>query len=846
MGKLNMSLQYSFILFISVFCGTTPLAAQTDTLRLDSLPEMIVSASRISEKLLASPVSVAKLDADVARTSPAPFLYDALGYVRGVHTITPSLGFKVINTRGFANTTNVRFVQLVDGVDNQSPHIGAPMADALMPGDLDMVSAEVVAGVATALYGMNATNGLVNFQTKNPFETEGLSFRQQAALYHFGSPEGISPKAFAESSLRWAKVLSAKWAFKINTTFTKGYDWLADNRDDLYPGGNASAGLTGADNPAYDAVNGYGNESSNRRTLSLGGKNYVVARSGYLEREVADYGLQNIKAETAVFWRPAEGTELSYTLRGALLNTIYQRSNRFRLERYRLSQQVVQFKNPVVQARAYLTGENTGDSYNLRSMAENIDRRFKPDNAWFADYAAVFETAAGNGFSIADAHRVARLAADENRPRPNTATFENLIETLRHVNNWDVGAALQVKARLAHAEGVINAGKLLKMKKLDWQIGADTRDYIIVPDGNYFINPTESGADLNYWKYGFFTQVAQSLMHDKLRISATLRADKCQYFDLVWNPRLTAVYDLGRERYARFSFQNGYRFPSIFEGFSNINSGGVKRVGGLRVMSNGVFENIWLKSSIDTFQAAVNKDVNTAGLSQADAIEKNKVILQRSTYTYLQPEFMRSYEMGFRGMFFQNRLFVDVDAYYNFYENFMAQVEGSVPNTGDAAQIPTALFHRNQQTRYRLWTNSKTTAYNYGTSIEMRLKPAEKFTVAANFAYTALRHTARNDGLEDGFNTPKYSGNLSLTARGLGRHWGFGIAGRWQSGFLWQSFLVNGQVPPLGNVDAFVSCTMQKMEVKIGGTNLLNGYYYSMLGGSNIGGFYYSTITYHF
>ena len=106
--------------------------------------------------------------------------------------ITPSLGFKVINARGFTNTTNVRFVQMVDGMDIQAPHIGAPMANALGPGDLDMQSVEVLPGAASALYGMNAINGTANFIMKDPFLTQGLSFMQKAGMNHLGD-EGHDP-----------------------------------------------------------------------------------------------------------------------------------------------------------------------------------------------------------------------------------------------------------------------------------------------------------------------------------------------------------------------------------------------------------------------------------------------------------------------------------------------------------------------------------------------------------------------------------------------------------------------------------------------------------------------------
>jgi iron complex outermembrane receptor protein len=65
------------------------------------------------------------------KSSPAPSYFEAIENLKGVQLLTSSLGFKVYNTRGFANPTNVRFVQLVDGADSQAPHIGAPIGSAL-------------------------------------------------------------------------------------------------------------------------------------------------------------------------------------------------------------------------------------------------------------------------------------------------------------------------------------------------------------------------------------------------------------------------------------------------------------------------------------------------------------------------------------------------------------------------------------------------------------------------------------------------------------------------------------------------------------------------------------------
>ena len=82
--------------------------------------------------------------------------FDAIANLKGVQLITPSLGFRVYNARGFTNTSNVRFVQLVDGIDNQAPHIGSPIASGMGPTDLDIRQVEIIPGVASALYGMNS------------------------------------------------------------------------------------------------------------------------------------------------------------------------------------------------------------------------------------------------------------------------------------------------------------------------------------------------------------------------------------------------------------------------------------------------------------------------------------------------------------------------------------------------------------------------------------------------------------------------------------------------------------------------------------------------------------------
>ncbi|KUJ59805.1 TonB-dependent receptor [Flavobacteriaceae bacterium CRH] len=820
-----------------------------DSIKKEVLDEIVITASRRSENIMRSPISIEQLKSAEAKKMGAPSIYEALENVKGVQIITPSLGFKVINTRGFANSTNVRFAQLVDGIDNQAPHLGAPIANALGANDLDIDKIEIIPGTAAALYGMNAINGLANIQTKNPFEYQGVSIQQLTGVNHVGNVDRFSPKMYSQFNMRFAKAFNEKFAFKINASTTGGTDWVADDRTDLAPNVNASTNLYGNDNPAYDEVNGYGNESANRKTLNLDGKNYVVARTGYRETDITDYDIKNYKADVGFYFRPKKGNELSLTYKTALINTIYQRSNRFRLDDYTLNQVAVDYHTPIFQVKGYATSENTGNSYNLRSLAENMDRAYKSDDKWFADYTSAYKNAITNGSAIADAHKIARTTSDQGRFEPGTEAYEQKKNELTAINNWDIGAALRVKSTLVHAEGLLNWDKAFAsfFEKIDAKLlsGFDYRTYIIVPDGNYFINPKSDSENLTYQKTGGFTQVTKDLLDSKLRLGATIRVDKADYFEAKFTPQFTAVYSPKETINFRASYQNGYRFPSIFEGFSNVNSGGVKRVGGLRIMSDGIFENSYTKASIDKFQAQVNSDVNTNGLTQAQAIEKNKSIIQKNPYTYLEPEFVKSFEFGFKGLALNRNLFIDVDFYYNSYKNFIAQVEASIPNTTDPNLIPTSLYSRTTQSRYRLWTNSKSKIYNYGGSLGLKYCFDQTFSALTNLTYTKLDRTDDKDGLEDGFNTPEFNVNGTLIAENIWKNFGASATGRYQNNFDYVSFLVSGTVPAYWSMDAQINYNFQKPGViaKLGGTNILNKTYTSILGGPSIGGLYYLSLT---
>ena len=83
--------------------------------------EVVVSASRIPESIMKSPVTVEKLSGlDIQQTSTANF-FDGLHQLKGVDMNVHSLTFRYPNTRGFTGEANMRMNQIVDGIENIPP-----------------------------------------------------------------------------------------------------------------------------------------------------------------------------------------------------------------------------------------------------------------------------------------------------------------------------------------------------------------------------------------------------------------------------------------------------------------------------------------------------------------------------------------------------------------------------------------------------------------------------------------------------------------------------------------------------------------------------------------------------
>lgn len=864
--------------------------------------EVVVTASRTSEKILRSPVSVDKLDIRALKETPAASFYDALGNVKGVQLTTSSITFKVPNTRGFNIPNNFRFMQLVDGIDMQAATLGVPLGNAIGPTELDIQSIEITPGAASALYGMNAINGMSNLITKNAFNSQGLSFYQRTGVNHVDGTDH-SPAILTETAIRYAKAFNNKFAFKINSSYLQAVDWISDTRLDQNPNNRNTANpdypvLSGNENAVYDGWNKYGDDALQlSNTVSITGlkidgqsnRTLAVARTGYWEKDLVDPKVDNLKLDGALHYKINANSQISYSYRFGKMDGLFQRGNKIKLDNVIVQNHQLEFRSKEVTIKAYTSKENSGDSYNVKPLADNLDLYSGGSgSAWgtkFKNALNAFMTERGDtslrSSYLAEAMRYAREQADASRAVPGTERFNRIRDSIIRINNWDIrsaaipdapltgGAALIQKSNLYHAEGQWDLTS--KVKNFNLLIGADARIYELIPDGNNFVDfkrpidernkalPDGSFGDKVYYKkFGGFVQVTKTLFNEKLKLWGSLRADYNPEFSTKFTPRIAAVYTLDEKHNFRFTFQQGYRFPALFEALSYVNNGRVKRVGILPVINEGLGyrENSYTQSSVAAFNAAVRQ----AGNSDAAALA-NRTLLVPATLPDGEPEGINSFELGYKAVLWENKLFADVDAYINIYDGFLGQVQVFVPKGeaigSDAAVI--AMVDRNRdattgsngnaaskgQDRYRVYTNALNTYRTYGSSLALTYNFYKTFILSGNINYNAINGNEKADLFITGFNTPQWTSNLSFGNRALTKNFGFNIVWKWQDAFLWESPLVTGAVGTINTIDAQVTYRLPAMKssVKLGGTNILNNRRYQYAGGPTIGALYYAAIT---
>lgn len=842
------------------------------------LNEIVVSASRTPERVLESPVTIERMGvADIKKSASASF-YDGLENMKEVQMNTSSLSFKSINTRGFATVANTRFMQLVDGMDNASPLLNFVLGNMIGISEIDVQSVELLPGASSALYGANAFNGILFMTSKNPFTSPGIT-----AYAKFGqtSQKAAGNNDYVDYGIRLAHAFSPKIAAKANFTYMRGTDWFATNTDDKTVAGRDRSHY------GYDGINVYGDEVSTvipAPTLP----SEKVSRTGYNEIDLTDNKASNTKIDFSLHYRPLgdENLEVIWQSKFGYGNAVYQGANRYYLNNFFMQQHKLEVKGKNFFVRGYTTTEDGGQSYDMLFTGININRQWKSDTNWFTDYGNAFANATLAGQKPEQAHAGARNFADYNisptgligglvltpningndargtRLLPGTQGFKNAFNKVIAGEDVLTGSKLVDNSKIYHSDANYNFKDLIQFAEI--QVGGSYRQYELNSHGRIY---TDANSPIFYNEYGAYTQVSKKMIDDRLKFTGSVRYDKSKNFDGNVSPRVSLVYSGGESRKHNFraSFQTGFRNPSTQDQYIGFNVGSAVLLGSAPDNLTRFVETIDIKGdvgkalnngnasqTIDGTRAYNNSYLASSVLAFAAA--GNPALLQKTNASLVKPEEVKAIELGYRS--FINKTSIDINGYYNVYNNFIGNLNVVTPLYGEAIdgggltnpEGPKALqaLQSGNTRTFQLYTNTPLEIKSLGFGIGLGRKVYRDFEVSVNYNYADFSFDQSKDpSFEAGFNTPKHRAKASFGNEKLFENFGFNISARYSSSYLWQSSMVDGMIDAATVVDAQVNYSFPKLKsiLKIGAANIGGKEYAQVLGAGLIGQQYFASWT---
>ncbi|MBT7480961.1 MAG: TonB-dependent receptor [Flavobacteriales bacterium] len=847
------------------------------------IKEVKIVDSRLTQKQKESPLTIEAMDILAIKETPSVNFYDGLGALKGVDITAASLGFKIINTRGFNSTSPVRSLQIIDGVDNQAPGMNFSLGNFLGASELDILKVEIIQGASSAYFGPNAFNGVIKMNTKNPFQHQGLSVQQK-----FGS------RNLSESIIRLAEKFKDKngediFAYKINFSYMKAHDWEADNM--------AQVDGTEADinNPGgYDAVNRYGDEDTDGDLNDLrdidaddykdfGGLG-VFYRTGYMEKDIVDYNTNNLKFSSSLHYKIKPDIEMMYKFNYGTGTTVYQGDNRFSLKNIQFFQNIMEIKKEdQFFVRAYRSKEDAGNSYDAvftaiklqeHNLISNQDWYTSYKNNWKNNFSledigwSNFETTIISSFpyvaeytfngeiielvdwinltdSVLNAnaeeiialHDLTRYQTDleTNRLIPGTEEFENALNDITSKIPIEGGTGFYDKSALNH----LHAEYQLHPKFADIKIGANFRLYSPDSKGSIFMD-TDS-TKISNTEYGIYSGFEKDLYFDKLKVNGTFRMDKNENFDFNFSPAASLVYKVTETDIIRLSFSSAIRNPTLSDQYLFYNVGRAILIGNLNGHGVDYGENLV------TVQSLINYYLPRLEHRSQDSLKFFSV-------DPIRPEKAKSAELGFRTTLF-DRVYIDANYYYSEYTDFIGYKVGvkylsDTSNGGYNISLPSIQA-------YRMAANAENIVTTQGASIGLNYFISPQFTFNGNYSWNKLNEKGTEDPIIPAYNTPEHKYNLGFSGRDLHfssehmifRNFAFNINYKWVEGFKYEgSPQFTGDVPTYDLLDMQISKKIPKYSatLKLGSSNLLNNFHYEVYGGPFIGRMTYLSILFEF
>jgi iron complex outermembrane receptor protein len=179
-----------------------------------SLAGVTVSASRRVEKVTEAPATVTVIGVDQLDQSVGNSFAGALKEAKGVDFIQLGMTAVAINARGFNSSFNNRFLMVEDGRISVLPENGLPVGQFTITPKVDLAAMEVLIGPGSALYGPDASSGVLSLRTKDPRQFQGTTLEVTGGN-----------RSYADVQARHAMMIGQNLGIKVSGEYQTANDW---------------------------------------------------------------------------------------------------------------------------------------------------------------------------------------------------------------------------------------------------------------------------------------------------------------------------------------------------------------------------------------------------------------------------------------------------------------------------------------------------------------------------------------------------------------------------------------------------------------------------------------------
>ena len=603
------------------------------------LNEVVVSASKKSEKILNAPASVSVLSEARIQQNTALSVIDNVRKIAAVDAMPTGLVSNNVVVRGFNNIFSGATLFLVDNRMASVPSLRVNAFQLTPTSNTDIRSMELVRGPASALYGPFAANGVMAVYTKSPLDMEnrmevtlGLTSGVRAgdddnSAFGFKANNSLENLGILNPEIRIAGKLSKTLGIKVSGNYMSANDFaFFDARE---PNGKTVR---------------FGNQAGGTPWASDGSAPTTFNR---------DFRIRKLAGDARIDWRPAVNTELTFS-------TGYANNTNMELTGLGGAQAVgwtsnyfqTQFKKDRFYAQYFINTTNSGNTFLI------------PQNANQSTFTYLKETSNLQSIQLQHSTQTSDkklnlvYGADLFMTRPSGNVYGRF-EGRSNINQY--GGYLQGDYKFNSKWSFTGAARVDYQDAIDEVMWSPRAALVYKPKENHTFRLTYNRAFSAPTALNFFLDINNGLLPTGQNVRAFGNATGIQYNRSANGLPLINTAAGTEVDYNAFIASNGPRNSAI---------------AALTQSLAGKLPASAIPSTVSLLFNGINPDVKLNDLVNGTSMDVNAISDKESVKSTVT----QTFEAGYKG-FLMDKLSVGFDLYYTRISNFSSPLTMSTFNT---------------------------------------------------------------------------------------------------------------------------------------------------------------------